>query len=111
MPAPQRICACRRDAASSVIPVPEKRIGSSLHHASTRAPGWVLPSLGLVLVPKCPVCIAAWLALGGSFGISLTTATYLRTGFVWICWGVLALMAVRLVIWSVPRMRSVFPGR
>jgi hypothetical protein len=39
---------------------------------------WVLPSAILVLVPKCPACLAAHVTLWTGLGLSLSTATYLR---------------------------------
>jgi len=39
---------------------------------------WVLPSAILVLVPKCPACLAAHVALWTGLGLSLSTATYMR---------------------------------
>jgi hypothetical protein len=44
------------------------------------------------------MCIAAYLAIGGGLGISLSTAAHLRTALVWLCWSVLALLAVRMVL-------------
>ena len=41
---------------------------------------WVLPSAILVLVPKCPACLAAHVTLWTGLGLSLSTATYLRLG-------------------------------
>ena len=39
---------------------------------------WGLPSAILVLVPKCPACLAAHVSLWTGFGLALSTATYLR---------------------------------
>jgi hypothetical protein len=55
-----------------------------------------LPSIALALIPKCPMCIAAYLALGGGLGVSLSTAAHLRTALVWLCWSVLVLLVVRM---------------
>jgi sulfite exporter TauE/SafE len=57
-----------------------------------------LPSIALALIPKCPMCIAAYLAIGGGLGVSLTTAAHLRTALVWLCWSVLVLLAVRVAM-------------
>jgi hypothetical protein len=59
---------------------------------------WALPSVALALVPKCPMCIAAYLAIGGGLGVSLSTAAHLRTALVWLCWGILALLTARTVM-------------
>ena len=45
---------------------------------------WVLPSAILVLVPKCPACLAAHVALWTGLGLSLSTATYLRRALLFL---------------------------
>ena len=47
--------------------------------------GWVLPSAILVLVPKCPACLAAHVTLWTGLGLSLSTATYLRWVLLFPC--------------------------
>jgi hypothetical protein len=58
---------------------------------------WVLPSAILVLVPKCPACLAAHLMLWTGLGLSLSTATYLR-------WVLLFLSVAALLFLVVERL-------
>lgn len=46
---------------------------------------WVLPSVILVLVPKCPACLAAHMLLWTGLGLSLSTATTLRWLLLFLC--------------------------
>ena len=46
---------------------------------------WALPSVVLVLVPKCPACLAAHVTLWTGLGLSLSTATYLRWALLFLC--------------------------
>jgi hypothetical protein len=102
------ICPCRRIAASP--PVAAAPVASGRESQGTRctrgAAAWALPSVALALVPKCPMCVAAYLAIGGGLGVSLTTAAHLRTALVWLCWSTLALLIARLVARGWTRHRS-----
>ena len=93
------VCPCHRDAATLECHTP---VAASAERRQTRrtrdAAAWGLPSLVLALVPKCPMCVAAYLAIGGGLSVPFTTAAYLRTALVWLCWSVLLLLTARLVM-------------
>src|SRR5262245_14727551 len=65
---------------------------------STSLLGWVLPTAVLTLVPKCPVCVAAYVAVFTGIGLSITAATYLRTAVIVVAVAILCAMCVRQVI-------------
>ncbi len=46
---------------------------------------WALPSAMLVLMPKCPVCLAAYVTLWTGLCLSLSTAAYLRWALLFLC--------------------------
>ena len=58
---------------------------------------WVLPSAILVLVPKCPACLAAYVMLWTGLSLSLSTATYVR-------WVLLSLCVASLLVLIVKRL-------
>lgn len=58
---------------------------------------WILPGTILALLPKCPICFAAYVALGTGIGLSVTAATYLRTGLLALCLGSLLYLVLNRV--------------
>lgn len=55
-----------------------------------RALGWVGPGALLILMPKCPACMAGYIAVLTGLGVSLSTAALVRYGLMTLC--VLALV-------------------
>ena len=52
----------------------------------------VAPAVVLALLPKCPVCFAAYVALATGLGISVAAAANLRVLLILVCAGVLLLL-------------------
>ena len=80
-----------------------RRSASRLRRGGELA-GWIIPSATLALLPKCPICVAAYVALATGIGISLPTATYLRAMLAASCVASLVFVAGR-------RLRCVFARR
>lgn len=57
----------------------------------------VFPTAILVLLPKCPLCLAAWLTVATGVGVSTVAASRLREGIVVVCLAALGLAAAHLV--------------
>jgi hypothetical protein len=58
----------------------------------------VAPGVLLVLMPKCPLCLAGYLSVATGIGISFTTAKYLRIALIALCVGSLAFFLVRRLL-------------
>jgi hypothetical protein len=59
--------------------------------------GWIVPSTLLAMMPKCPACVAGYVALITGLGVSFSTASYLRIGLMILCAGSLVYLATRRI--------------
>ena len=60
------------------------------------AAAWIIPGGVLAVLPKCPACLAAYLAVGTGIGISTSTATHLRMLLLTLCVASLSYLASSL---------------
>jgi hypothetical protein len=61
----------------------------------TELAGWLIPGATLVLLPKCPVCVVAYVALFSGVGISVASASHLRTSLLVLCIAALLGLALK----------------
>lgn len=98
-------CCCRRARPGAPA---DKRAS----HASSRRvnlTGWLLPGALLVLMPKCPACMAAYIAMATGLGISLPAAANVRLMLITLCIASLSWLTLRTLhrlVSNRARMRS-----
>jgi hypothetical protein len=69
--------------------------------SSTSSPRWsgiagyLLPGTALMLLPKCPACLAAYIAIGTGINLSASTVSHWRILLVLACVGWLLYLAGR----------------
>ena len=61
------------------------------------ASGWLVSGGLLLLVPKCPMCLAAYVAAFTGLGLPLTAAAGLRWAMIALCFASLGFLTIRLI--------------
>jgi hypothetical protein len=91
---------CNLDPEPNAAP-PEPGEGgrrTGLVRRAWRSVQWLFPAGLLLLMPKCPMCIAAYVALFTGIGITAATAWWIRILMLALCLTWLAYLAVRHTI-------------
>lgn len=73
-----------------------------------RSARWVAPAVVLAAMPKCPMCVAAYVFAATGVSVSVATAAWVRAGLIVGSVGWLAcvvLLAVRRIVWR-PQHRA-----
>lgn len=58
---------------------------------------WILTGTSFLLIPKCPACLAAYVACGTGIGLSIPTAGTLRIGMISVSLAALAFLTRNLI--------------
>jgi len=91
-------CCCDEENSASQG-TDSSRIVTSPHSWSHRAAAlaqWSLPIATLALIPKCPVCVAAYVLLFTGVGLSISAASVLRWSLIIMSLLTLAFLVLRL---------------
>ncbi|SFJ65369.1 hypothetical protein [Planctomicrobium piriforme] len=61
----------------------------------SRLAAWLIPGAVFAVVPKCPACVAAYVALATGVSLSWTAAAWLRFALIAVCCLICLLLAIK----------------
>jgi hypothetical protein len=116
----KRACGCGCEpnvfqlTASSTgegAPCPEdpKLQGARRKSRWRRFAGWIAPAVPatlLAIMPKCPMCLAAYVTLIAGIGLSAQAATALRVALIALCVASLTFLLARRLRWLAGKWNS-----
>ncbi|MDG3002223.1 hypothetical protein [Paludisphaera mucosa] len=76
-------------------PDPPRR--SSIARSAGLGVGWLAPGAVLALTPKCPACLAAYVAVVTGLALPVSAASWLRATLVVLCVAALSCSGARLL--------------
>jgi hypothetical protein len=62
---------------------------------AARKTSWIVPGIMLVLMPKCPICLAAYIALVTGISIPIAAAAWLRGSLIALC-----VLLIIFILWK-----------
>jgi hypothetical protein len=74
-------CSPRGEATATWVAVR----APTVRRACRGIAGWMMPLAVLALMPKCPACLAAYVAIGTGLALSASVAAYLRVTLLVLC--------------------------
>jgi hypothetical protein len=78
---------CHGNSTQATTASPARRVAGSTK--------WIIPTAVLALLPKCPMCVAAYITLVTGLGVSISAATWIRSGVIIMCVGALTFLLNR----------------
>lgn len=75
-----------------------RRIGlAGIARRTWRGIQWLAPAVAMLLIPKCPLCVAAYVAMFTGVGITVPTAEWIQRLMLVTCLASLAFLAFRFI--------------
>ncbi len=97
-------CCCTDGNAPSLPPTSPCGAPTSWPRRIAKVIQWAIPITTLALVPKCPMCVAAYVVLFTGIGLSLSAAAAMR-------WALIALSVAALACLVLRALRRAFTNQ